>query len=607
MPPPDNDQLACAWRTYSTDDGSNAGDGCVPIYSSDRVADGAGALVSSVCPVTPWLLAGDSHHARNAIGVLVVTILALGLWLTCFRSRYSFRIRLFGLPCSAGMVGRFFGWSALESDGITAGITPDGVNQPPAQAETAQSDDWCPKVVWPPKVFQTSIAADLVIGVLFAVSLFVDRWFESPRKAGSEMESEVIWGNIQIKYGEAHGISGPEAHAYDCNSISILEVMHSGQCALIYGTGVLIYIIGLIYFIIIGTRLYISIYASLRNVTLVAYRYKLAHRGVSLHKRRVGRCAFHARLVRRFIQIRYTRMYLSFFFLLPFSIFRYLSIRDSLSSISSTGVGVSWVLTLLISLLEVVGVILETRIMQAILDRLDEEAEEKRRRDDETGDRLEEDVDHQDQTDEYGMPLHTLPPITAPTDTRRRTRTPRPAHLLPSHADLERAHMAASLSRGGFGPLPEEDRDDGRGFTTSDIEADRQIPRDDHQSNRFTTITGEEEAEEMKATPTQNTLMIDAPINVRPIPTEPIYSSYVGPSSLPPPVSPSTSLAPASSIAGTTTGGSVDVDRPVRSTRAHSISSGDEQPLVLDDIASDQLMPADNEPDDEQIEEIFDL
>ena len=588
MPVKDNEP-ACGWR-YQKIAGNEIQ--CGPIIASERTSE-VGTL-QSTCPPLPWLVPGRVSHLVNTLGIIIFTVILFALFLVCFRSKVEFRWRLQGIPCSAGMVANYFDWSGLEDDGF------GGVGAEPATPDSEGiRNSWCPHWKWPFAQWQWSTIGDAVIAILFACGLFIDRWFETARREGSPMESRIIWGNIGLRYGSGGGITGPPSHTYDCSNLSILsQVMRDGQCGGVKATGILTYIFGLVYFILIGIRLYTCIYVSIRNVALVAHRHRRSNRGLSIHKRRAGTWGLHRRFVKSFIQIRYLRFYMALFVIGPFVLWRLLTLSDAYSSISPTTLDVSAIFLLFCILLELVGVIWEVKRIIRILDRLDSEAEERRRRG------AINDEDDQHEGDEYGLNPSTAPRTVRPGDEPRAFR---PNHLQPDSNELMREYMEQSelaYNHGhgglGFNRLSSEDYESAEQSTwaRSDLEEDRQYANQGHEQQQ----PHHQQVE--RTTPSTHTVHA------------PIYSSYDVPSTIA--VLPSSSSSSSASAPHVPHSTEMSVlAPPSRSTRVprqlneekndiddnRDDDSDDEHTLVLENHTSYQ---SDHEDENDE-NDVFDL
>jgi hypothetical protein len=595
-----NGQQACAWNVLEGVEGE-----CVPIYVSDRFA--VFTSVRNDCPKIPWLIPSSSNHLGNTFGTLIVTAICFALFLACFRSpsHHSWSHKLKGIPCSASMVSEYFTWNGLEDDGFGGvPVEPiDGASGGGSGTTPGTENTWCPKFTWPPQRWQFSLILDGITFCLFALALFIDRWFQTPRKDGTEMESEIIWGELQLLYGSGGSLSGPPKHGYDCSSnsnIEMLTFLEPGQCSIIKGIGIFAYILGLIYLLLLGLRLYICMYASIRNTALVAYRYKRSHRGMARKNRKVGKCGFgiHAWLIRSFLQFRYIRFYISLFILLPLTSWRFLTINNALSKIQPSEVYISWILLLFLSIGELGSVILEARALDNILTIQDDRIEERRRR----GAYVAEDNEQEEDTDEYGRPYshpNSRPPVNHDLEAHRSQAPTRPArHLLRPTDDLIREHLADSEQQGGFGRLSEEDRDEDSHWARSDLEEDRATARAIETSNNAKQNgrkgnalyeSKDDDPDEHK----QHHLAV--------LPQHaPIYSSYAGPSSiLPPPTS--SHLHPPRPAA--TTSAQVELSQLGRPSRASAAyDSEDDHPLVLEDHTTYNPTLEDQEDENETID-----
>jgi hypothetical protein len=479
--------------------------------------------------------------------VLIGVVLGLALWFACFRSRHEWTHKLRGIPCSAGMVSEYFEWHGLQDDGFGGkgaldvgqqqrkrkakrrGATGDdglrlvlssdggddledrsrsrSLQQQQQQADEvepesipdwARDNTWCPKLRCPPAPFQLSMLADTLLFVFFSLALFLDRWFTTSRLSGSEMESEIIWGNIQLQYGGASGIAGPERRGYDCTQegVEVLAFMRAGQCAAIKASGILLYVCGLLYFLLAVVKIYTGFYASLRNVALVAYRHRIT-RG-SGQRRKAGCCGCHARLIRSYLQLRYLRFYLGWAVLFPMAVWRLLTIRDAFSLISPTMLHASFILLLFCLLLDIFALVGEARALERILEKQDKEKEEKRRR----GAYVEE-----DEEDGNGERNRDSSSYVRPPPQRRMQQDP---------DEYVREQQRLYGDADSSGPYSQQE-DEHDHWTTSDLERER---RQRAKMAAAQPQQGDDDGEEKKG---------QAPV----LPQHaPIYSSYAAPSTM---------------------------------------------------------------------------
>lgn len=301
---------------------------------------------------------------------------------------------------------------------VSVQVSPSSSPPPPRSKWLQLLQSMCTGASW-----QVTLWTDLAIFCIFSLSLFVDRWYTT---AGAEegmpgatlMGGDLVWGQLIVGYG------GSKPTKTDCTSFPLQYLQSGGLCVAIKALGVLVYLIGLLYFFLLVTRCYTDLYAWLRNVNLVARNEALLHRsrdstssdgsdGVDRGedpeldveggsdptldvlaamaggpgRRRPLRCCFHCgchlRLVRNFLRVRYARMYVAWIVMLPLAIYRLLMINDGFSVVLGTGntsIHGSFLGLLLVALIELVMLLYEQQKLGRILQGLDERNAERHRR-----------------------------------------------------------------------------------------------------------------------------------------------------------------------------------------------------------------------------------
>ena len=299
------------------------------------------------------------------------------------------------------------------------------VSPSPPQAASAPRSKYllllhslCTGAAW-----QVTLWSDAAIFCIFSLSLFVDRWYLTPgaeegMPGATLMGQEIVWGQLLVGYG------GSKPSKTDCSVPPLQYLASGGLCVAIKAMGVLIYLIGLLYFFLLVTRGYTDLYAWLRNVNLVARHEALLHRSRASSsagsdgavdqgedpeldleggadptldvlaamaggpgRRRPLRCCCHCgchlRLVRNFLRLRYACMYAAWILLLPLVVYRLLLISDGFSVVLGTGnttLHGSFLGMILVALVELAMLLYEQNKMGKILQRLDERSAERHRR-----------------------------------------------------------------------------------------------------------------------------------------------------------------------------------------------------------------------------------